>query len=300
MANDFKPAFTVKMRNDYAGKSFSVFGDSITTLDGYNPDGYRVYYYGQRLKKTGVTGMGDTWWGRVIDFFGGKLLKNNSWSGSRVAKAPNSDAVFPSACSDERTGALHVGEILPDVIIIYLGANDWENGAIPGPRSMCCGENAGEEKVRFKESDNTEIFSVAYGRMLRKLKSNYPNADIWCCTMAKTFISSDPTYTFKVDYAGYPVYDYNEAIRSAAFENGCHLADLFNFGWAYDSIDGSHPTAAGMRTMANMICRCMCADADSFLDCEEGGHEYIPVCEYEGGKQYVCNKCGKTRHEVFL
>ena len=136
--------------------------------------------------------------------------------------------------------------------------------------------------------------------MLKKLKSNYPGANIWCCTMAHTRVSSDPSYEFVIDYAGYPVYDYNEAIRSAAFENGCNIADLFAFGWAYDSVDGSHPTADGMSCMANMICRCMCVDAGDALDCADGEHDYVPVGEYEGGKKYVCRRCGRIRHEVKL
>lgn len=31
--------------------------------------------------------MNDTWWGKVIEFFGGELLVNNSWSGSCVTAA---------------------------------------------------------------------------------------------------------------------------------------------------------------------------------------------------------------------
>ena len=288
----------VKMRRDYAGKKFSVLGDSITTLEGYSPDGYRVYYCGWHLKKTGVTRMEDTWWGKVINFFGGTLLKNNSWSGSRVAKAPDSDGVFPSACSDERTGALGDGETSPDVIIIYLGANDWEKGAVPGVRRPAVyGEVTGKSAGGFETGD-IEVFSVAYDLMLKKLKRNYPNAEIWCLTMAKTYVSSDPSHEFITDYAGYPVYDYNDAIKSAAFENGCHIADLYSFGWAYDSVDGSHPTAEGMRVMANMICRCMCADAGEFLDCKGKAHEYIHVESYTGGEKFVCRHCGRVRHDL--
>ena len=299
MAQSITPDITAKVRKDYAGKNFSVLGDSITTLEGYSPSGYRVYYGGGNLKKTGVTRMSDTWWGKVIEFFGGNLLKNNSWSGSRVAKAPDSDEIFPSACSDERTSALGDGEIPPDDIIISLGANDWDKGAVPGAkRPAVYDENTGKCKGGFSGGEDIEIFSVAYDLMLKKLKRNYPNAEIWCATMAKTYISSDPSHEFVIDYAGYSVYDYNAAIRSAAFENGCNVADLYAFGWAYDSVDGSHPTAEGMSVMANMICRCMCADAGDFLDCKDGAHDYIHVESYEGGEKYVCFKCGKVRHEV--
>ena len=70
--------------------------------------------------------MEDTWWDKVIGFFGGELLVNNSWSGSRVTKLPSSTTLFPSGCSDERTSALHINDVKPDVIIVIsrLSAKD--------------------------------------------------------------------------------------------------------------------------------------------------------------------------------
>ena len=65
--------------------------------------------------------------GQVISC-GVELLVNNSWSCSRVPKLPNRDSLFPSGCSDERTNGLHIGSVKPDVIIVYLGTNDWVRG----------------------------------------------------------------------------------------------------------------------------------------------------------------------------
>ena len=115
--------------NKYFGKQFSILGDSISTLEGYNPRGYKVFYAGENCGKSGVSEMQHTWWGKVIDFFGGELLVNNSWSGSRVTKLPDSDKLFRSGCSDERTNGLHINNVRPDVIIVYLGTNDWAFGA---------------------------------------------------------------------------------------------------------------------------------------------------------------------------
>jgi len=33
-----------KGANKYSGKYFSILGDSISTLDGYNPEGHLVFY----------------------------------------------------------------------------------------------------------------------------------------------------------------------------------------------------------------------------------------------------------------
>lgn len=119
-------------KNRYFGKQFSILGDSISTLYGYNPKGYNVFYSGDNCEKSGVREMADTWWEQVISFFGGELLVNNSWSGSRVTKLPGRNGLFPSACSDERTSSLHIDSVTPDVIIVYLGTNDWAFGANTG------------------------------------------------------------------------------------------------------------------------------------------------------------------------
>jgi len=40
--------------NRYADKYFSVVGDSISTLEGFNPDGYKVFYYGERKELSAI------------------------------------------------------------------------------------------------------------------------------------------------------------------------------------------------------------------------------------------------------
>ena len=120
-------------KNPYFGKHFSVLGDSISTLEGFHPRGNAVFYDGACREKSGVWEMGDTWWGKVIEFFGGQLLVNDSWSGCRVTRREGSADPFPSGCSEKRTGRLHVGEVQPDVILIYMGINDWgSGGTYPG------------------------------------------------------------------------------------------------------------------------------------------------------------------------
>lgn len=65
------------------GRGFSVLGDSISTLMGWVPEGWRVHYEGE-VHVDGVESPQDTWWGRVIDHFGGYLVANSSFSGSVV------------------------------------------------------------------------------------------------------------------------------------------------------------------------------------------------------------------------
>lgn len=124
-----------------AGKKFSIFGDSISTLEGYIPAGWRNYYEGAEADETGVHAYEDTWWGQVIAHFGGELLANASYSGSMVEGAD-----FPAGNSPERIAALGgtvpacgssdaavaynpMSESHPDVILAFIGINDYGWGS---------------------------------------------------------------------------------------------------------------------------------------------------------------------------
>ena len=90
------------MAEAMAGKRrFSILGDSISTFEGCNPTGFRVFYEGERCAATGVREARDTWWAQVVDALGGELLANGSFSGSMVEGAG-----FPAGDSAERVAAL--------------------------------------------------------------------------------------------------------------------------------------------------------------------------------------------------
>ena len=101
-------------------RSFSILGDSISTFDGCNPDGFAVYYQGERCEQTSVTSSADTWWSQVIERLGGRLLANSSFSGSLVEGAG-----FPAGNSQERIDALAEDGVQPDVVIVLMGINDY-------------------------------------------------------------------------------------------------------------------------------------------------------------------------------
>lgn len=285
---EFNPYLEWKAHNPYFGKQFSVLGDSISTLDGYNPLGYNLFYFGENCFRSGVREMKDTWWGKVIDFFGGELLVNNSWSGSRVTQFPGSDSLFPSGCSDERTGNLHIRNVVPDVIIVYLGTNDWANG-VPIEFDGCT----------LLGHEYNDIFVSAYGNMIRKIRSNYPNAEIWCCTLCATFMSSDPSFHFPYKYNGNYINKYNQIIETVANQQNCKLIDLFSYSVPYDSIDGSHPNVNGMNTLATLMIRSIGGkDVEPFLDCKNDQHDFKWIERHaDYSKKYVCQKCGKIKLE---
>lgn len=243
--------------NRYFGKQFSILGDSISTFEGYNPKGYNVFYKGETCVNSGVNEARDTWWKKVIEFFGGELLVNNSWSGSRVTSLPNQNELFPSGCSDERTSSLHIGKIMPDVIIVFLGVNDWASGARTG------------EETRISGGESWD-FDTAYGQMLGKLKTNYPDSEIWCCTLSKTYVSKNLYFKFPHKYAGVHIEEYNDIIRRVAWENECNVVDLYGDNVFYDTMDGSHPTCRGMDAIATAVVRAMGGtEVKRFIDCED-------------------------------
>lgn len=271
-----------QQKNPYFGKNFSILGDSISTLDGFNPRSYKVFYQGENCDRSGVFEMSDTWWGKVINFFGAELLINNAWSGSRVTMMPGGsiDKLFPAGISNERTSGLHIGNVMPDVIIVYLGVNDWANGV---PVDCVKDESTIQECYRS--------FSSAYEDMLVKLKRNYPQSEIWCCKLCKTFISNKPSFKFPRYYKGADVEKYNDAIGNAARRHGCKTIHL---PVPYDSLDGTHPNAAGMDTIAMMVVRQMDENAaEQFLECEDGSHDYVMTGQSEDCDCYTCRKCGK-------
>ena len=61
-----------------------IFGDSYSTYKGYIPEGYDVYYSGNRTSPPDVSDVSKTWWDMVIKESGSELVQNNSWSGSTI------------------------------------------------------------------------------------------------------------------------------------------------------------------------------------------------------------------------
>lgn len=287
----FNPYEKWQAKNKYFGKQFSILGDSISTLEGYNPRGYNLFYTGETCDRTGVHDMMDTWWGKVIDYVGGELLVNNSWSGSRVTKLPDRETLFPSGCSDERTGGLHIGSVMPDVIIVYLGTNDWAQGV-----------NSGNFDTFLLNDKYEERFDAAYESMLHKLCTNYPNAEIWCCTLNSTYMPSKPAFVFPHSYAGTHIEKFNEVIRTVCQkQKNTKLIDLYSSNVPYASIDGSHPTAEGMGTLASLVLHGLCdREGVSFLECDYSEHEFITAEEYTGGTKFACRKCGLVDHHNML
>ena len=199
----------------------SIMGDSISTYTGYNPRGYEVFYEYYEQQENGMRSVQDTWWSIVLEEQKAKLCVNGSYSGSLV-----SGEIFPAAESTERIEALHKDVVLPDVIMVYIGFNDFGYGV------------------------SISKFSDAYSHMLDQLKSRYPDAKIVCGTIIRTYLRDKPEWTFPEINRGVRLDDYNDAIRSACAGQGVYLADTTEQEVRYETLDGTHPTRKGHAEIA--------------------------------------------------
>jgi len=215
----------------------SIFGDSISTLDGTNPPDYAVFYDAQNQLLADVLSPDDTWWGMVINALDGELLMNNSWSGSTVFKHPLYE-VDSYGCSDARTSLLGKNRENPDIIFIFLGTNDWGFGVpIQAP---------------IGHQEDCYYFVPAYSTMLKKVKNNYPNAKIYALSLARAQCTKNPSMRIDESYFRNKMIDYSNAIKDCAKTYDADYIDILT-GEDYDSIDGVHPTRQGMKTIAEKV-----------------------------------------------
>lgn len=71
------------------------------------------------------------------------------------------------------------------------------------------------------------------------------------------FVRGAQSAPFPERFAGVPFEDYNAAIRKAAQREGALLADLAALNWRYETLDGTHPTANGHKTLASAWIKCL-------------------------------------------
>ena len=245
------PAYSIR-----PDSGFSILGDSISTLAGATPPGWRTHYEGE-VHVDGVTESAHTWWGQVIDHFGGHLVANAAFSGSVVEGFG-----FPAGDSPERVAALAGADgELPDVVLVFMGINDYGWG---GGRNQVMGESLsasarpedlpGPREVAMAVGPEAlDRFGRAYASMLSRVRALAPQADIWCLTLSPATSPSAAESCYKYSIRGIELAAYNRAIKHAAASAGAHVADIAAFGVAYDAVDACHPSALGMRQIADMV-----------------------------------------------
>lgn len=236
---------------------FSIFGDSISTFEGYVPAQNHVFYENERCVLTGVSEVNDTWWMQVIEHVGGTFLANASFSGSMVEGAG-----FPAGQSQERVDQLAgpQGEH-PDAILIFMGTNDygWGSAAAQaagrgGATPTCLDLSQVEQRVAGRTSEEDLVrFGAAYADMLAKMRAAYPQTKIYCLTLLPGREKTKVKPAFAYALRGIALEEYNRSIARAAEEVDAQVIDLLSYGYDYDAADGTHPTNVGMLQIAAMV-----------------------------------------------
>lgn len=231
------------------GKKISFIGDSISSYNGYNPSGYSYYY-----PKSGsdVTSVNATWWKKVIDKSGMTLVRNASWSGSGVADTdddPTNTAYI--AYSDARISDLSTEEDDPDIIVALIGTNDFHRNVPIGTLTETSEVPTGVTSI--------QTFKEAYACMINKIRTAYPHAHVYCCTLIQRYDSNDPITGYPIlNDSGIALSQYNKAIKEISDWMGCVVIPLdkaISLSEIPDiMIDGTlHPNATGHTIIANKV-----------------------------------------------
>ena len=232
----------------YSGKKLSILGDSISTFAGYIPSGQSSEYNGTNYNGLQVS---DTWWMKLINALGMSLLMNNSWSGTCVTTARDS-------AKGANSNAMYRADLLgtdPDVIILYMGINDF-----------CFETPLGTYDGTTPVPTSGEDFSSAYAITLDKMMNAYKTSEIWCATLPQCERNGS-TGAPEINDAGVALVDYNERIKRLALTFGAKVLDFAQSGLTYENMSvymgdweesserGLHPNIDGMSVLANQAIR---------------------------------------------
>ena len=206
-----------------------IIGDSISTFEGWIPDGYRRYYPFTGSAGS-LTAVEQTWWHRLVYRLmpDAVLDRNISYSGTRVTKNASPDPEKPDL--DEYDFVTRCcGFDDPDIIIVAGGTND---------RPCVTQDLIGEfdYTAPLAELDRYK-FRTAYICLLRTLMEKYPDTKLVC--VVNDLLLTD---TYKV---------IGESIAEIAahYELPCAM-----IGETLETVgDGVHPSSAGAARWADVV-----------------------------------------------
>ena len=239
-------------KTSLAGKTFSVLGDSISSFQGYVPEGYAYHY-----PAGSVQAVGDMWWGKLAAETGMTLDVNNSYSGSPLCET-GSLTERPRGASAERMANLGTS---PDYIIVFMGTNDFNQEAA-----------VGTYKIGDTFPDNINNFRNALAVAMNGIQANYPNAKLLVCNVPECYparladtATASPFWTNSTTGT---IANLNNAIDEICKEFGAEVVDLRRIytpktrsSWTHDGSApagknytfGVHPNAGGMTRIKDEV-----------------------------------------------
>lgn len=232
-----------------SGKKISIYGDSISTYAGWVPEGNAVWYNGSN---GGVSNVSQTWWYEVMQAIDLELVVNNSWSGRAVSSCRDNTSGHETDAGYKEVNVLQLknGDVLPEIIIIKMGINDFidncELGTYDGSTAL---------------PTTPTKFLDAYAIMLNLIMTNYPLAKVYVCTLMACERNL-PTGFPEINTRGDSIGMWNEAIKKLAHAFGAEILDHDQCGITYYNLSSYmgdyqttgtalHPNPAGHALIAN-------------------------------------------------
>ena len=198
-------------------QSISIIGDSYSTYEDFmTPATNELWYYAKNdTAKTDVSSVKQTWWWKLCNDNGYKLMVNNSYSGSTIGYHGYDNNNYAHRSFITRMN--NIGR--PDIILIFGATNDsW------------AGEAVGEYKWADWHEADFWTFRPACAYMLDYLTLHHPNVPIY-------FIINSELRT-----------DITESILKICAHYGVEPIQL-------KSIDkkSGHPSVKGMEAIAKQV-----------------------------------------------
>lgn len=250
-----------KIHSPLKDKYLSIIGDSISTYQGWSnvapgKTTAAVYYPNNGVSGvvSPITNVNQTYWKKLLDRTGMKLLVNNSWSGSHCAGTIESAVVSQS---NDRCHQLHKtidGVVVnPDYILINIGTNDFDHDYVLGEWN-----GRGELFPANPTQNSPTTFREAYAVMLYRLRIYYPLAKIFCCTIPCGNNEGGEGLN-EINGTGHTLSEWNDAIREIASAFGVKVIEMATAGMDYYTLatlygdNRVHPSEAGMERMYEII-----------------------------------------------
>ena len=258
----------------------AIYGDSVSTYEGYinGVDGdskHMAYYSNQQMS------MSETWWARVINSKGWRLLANDSIRNTRVTwdgTTNDNERIGQKyyMAGDYRTNSVG-SKGVPDKILIFAGIND------------IYADEVSIGSVSSATSNNDSVFANAYNSMIKKLKSKYPNADIVCIIPYIPKYQTNST-VIRTNQIG-------DVITGIAKNNNLKYVDLRTINFANeDFLEGIHPSSSGMEKIANAIARSIPLTTDNndssnnnTNNSSEKKENYKPEVNFDAGLDFCAS-----------
>jgi len=240
------------------GKNISILGDSVSSYAGYSNDTSVNTTLSQNapssLYNPGKSAfinisVDDTWWMQMINELDMNLLVCNTWAGSRVFGAKDTQPRYNAYV--DRSVNLHANTgakagTNPDIIIAFIGLNDlFNNYSTFGSFEAINFDTLITENNGTYHYATPKTFAEAYAIMIHKMIKKYPDADIFCSNFLPESAVAKKATAAQLEHG-------NDIVFKIADKFNLNKIDLYNtieipkaYSASYTA-DGIHPNAAGM------------------------------------------------------